>query len=189
MLLLLVGPKGSGKSHIGRILETYRGIHFFRVEPHWKRYYAECEASGRQPVIAEGIARIHPHLAGALRGYEHVCAETTGASEEILEYLLSLRRVPDILVARTTAPLDLCLQRIASRDQTCQIPMDSESVRKLHDLSESAVVQPDLIIRSERLTELQIVAFFDKAIEKKLKDAALQATIGVAQQASKGGVG
>jgi shikimate kinase len=60
MLVLLVGPKGSGKSHIGRILEQQLGVSFFHVEPLWMSYYAECQASGRQPVITEGIAKVLP---------------------------------------------------------------------------------------------------------------------------------
>lgn len=176
MLVLLVGPKGSGKSYIGRILEAYRGVHFFHVEPLWQLYYAECEASGKQPVIAAGIARIHPRLTGALRRYDNVCAETTGASCEILSYLLPLRRSAVILVARVTAPPGLCLQRIAKRDQTCQVPMDIESVRKVHELSEAVVVRADLVIRNEQLTETQIVALFDDAMQTKLKDGARQGT-------------
>src|SRR5688572_13495016 len=35
MFVILVGAKGSGKSHIGRILEARLGVHFFHVEPLW----------------------------------------------------------------------------------------------------------------------------------------------------------
>jgi shikimate kinase len=60
MLVLLVGPKGSSKSHIGRILEQHFGVSFFHVEPLWMSYCAECQVSERQPVITEGIARYIP---------------------------------------------------------------------------------------------------------------------------------
>ncbi len=73
MLILLIGPKGSGKSHIGRILEARFGAHFFHVEPLWKAYYEECKASSREPVIAEGIAKVHPVLVRALDKHAHVC--------------------------------------------------------------------------------------------------------------------
>jgi shikimate kinase len=33
MFIVLVGPKGSGKSHIGRTLERELGVLFFHVEP------------------------------------------------------------------------------------------------------------------------------------------------------------
>ena len=71
MFVLLVGPKGSGKSQIGCTLEKHPGVLFFHVEPLWLDYYAECQASG-QPVISEGIGRVHTLIAEARRSHEHV---------------------------------------------------------------------------------------------------------------------
>jgi hypothetical protein len=34
-LFMLIGPKGSGKTHIGAIVGINTGIHFLRVEPIW----------------------------------------------------------------------------------------------------------------------------------------------------------
>jgi len=160
MFVLLVGPKGSGKSHIGRILDRRLGVSFFHVEPLWMSYHAECAQSGRRPDIPEGIARIHPLIADALRAHDHVCVETTGASPEILDDLLSLAGPPDRLVARVSAPMDLCLERIAARDEACQIPMDVESIRTVDELSRAARVPADLTLESERLTEAEIVSRF-----------------------------
>ena len=80
MLIVLIGPKGSGKSYIGRTIEARLGVHFFHVEPLWLEYHAECKASNREPVISEGIAKVHPVLMRALETCVHVCVETTGAS-------------------------------------------------------------------------------------------------------------
>jgi cytidylate kinase len=160
MFILLVGPKGSGKSHIGRILDARLGVHFFHVEPLWLSYHAYCSANGREVDIAEGIARIHPILAGALDRHAHVCAETTGASSEILEGLLSLRPRSEIIIARITAPLELCLQRIANRDQTHQIPLETETIRVVHELSESLALDPDIALNNANLTESEIVNAF-----------------------------
>jgi shikimate kinase len=164
MFVLLVGPKGSGKSHIGRTLEKRLGVLFFHVEPHWMNYYAECQASGRQPAIAEGIAKVHPLIVHALYQNEHVCVETTGASPEILNDLLSLKHPSRTLVARVAAPLELCLERISSRDQTQQIPMDVESIRRVYALSESVQLQPDLTLKNVQLTEEQIVSLFESVL-------------------------
>lgn len=164
MLVVLVGPKGSGKSYIGRTLEARLGVHFFHVEPLWLEYYARCKAAGRQPVIAEGIATVHPVLANALDKHAHVCVETTGASSEILEALLSLRPRQDIIVARVAAPLELCLDRIKSRDQTHQIPMDMDTVREVHELSESQSLSSDLTLDNVQLTEAEIVDQFKSAL-------------------------
>jgi ATP-dependent protease Clp ATPase subunit len=34
-VIMLIGPQGSGKTHIGTILETQMGIRFLHVEPIW----------------------------------------------------------------------------------------------------------------------------------------------------------
>lgn len=164
MFILLVGPKGSGKSYIGRALAEHLGVLFFHVEPLWMRYYAACQAAGRQPVIAEGIASVHPHIATALRTHEHVCVETTGASAEILHHLLSLHHPSQTLIARVSAPLELCLERIATRDPTNQIPMDVASIRKVYALSESLQLRPDLVLENAQLTEAEIVSTFKSAL-------------------------
>ena len=162
MLVLLIGPKGSGKSHIGRVLEKNLGVLFFHVEPLWMRYHADCQAAGCQPVISEGIAKVHPRIVEALRTHEHVCVETTGASAEILNHLMSLAPPSQRLVVRISAPLELCLERIAARDQTNQIPMDVESIRKVHALSTAAQLRPDLTLENLRLAEAEILSRFRK---------------------------
>jgi shikimate kinase len=35
LLYLLIGPKGSGKSHIGALVSQHTDIYFLRVEPIW----------------------------------------------------------------------------------------------------------------------------------------------------------
>ncbi len=164
MLILLIGPKGSGKSHIGRILESYLCVHFFHVESLWMAYYAECKASGKQPTISEGIQTVHPSIANALRQYDRVCVETTGASSEILNALISLGQESGIFIVRVQAPLDICLQRISVRDQTNQIQLDTDSIQKIYHLSASLEIPCDLVIENTALTEEQIVKLFTEAL-------------------------
>jgi shikimate kinase len=166
MFILLVGPKGSGKSYIGRTLEKHLGVLFFHVEPLWMSYYAECEASNRQPLISEGIASMHAPILDALRAHEHVCIETTGASTEIMNDLLSLTDPTKTLIVRVSAPLELCLERIVTRDQTYQVAMDVESIRQVYALSEAAQLQPDLILENAQLNEAEIISLFRDALTR-----------------------
>jgi chloramphenicol 3-O-phosphotransferase len=158
MFIVLVGPKGSGKSHIGRILEHALGVEFFHVEPLWLAYYAECAAAGREPIIAEGLERVLPKIRAALQESEHLCVETTGASREILDALLTLVPRVSTLVVRVTAPLETCLDRIAVRDATDHIPMDAEGIRNVHRLSVAADLQPDLELYNVTLSPAEITA-------------------------------
>ena len=160
MLIFLIGPKGSGKSHIGRLLEARLGVHFFHVEPLWKAYYADCKAQGREPTIAEGIERIRPAIFSSLEGHPHICIETTGASREILEDLLRLCERADTLLVRVNAPLPLCLERIASRDQTHQIPMDAASIRRVYELGSELDLPFDLMLENIALTPEEVLEPF-----------------------------
>lgn len=160
MFIVLVGPKGSGKSHVGRVLQARLGVHFVDVEPIWLAYHAECRDAGTQPVLAEGIARVRPVLARALAEHAHASVETTGASPEILDALLGQVPRRQTILARLTAPLDLCLQRIATRDPTHQIPVSTDRVRQVHALSEAAAVDPDLRLDNRGLTDDEIVDRF-----------------------------
>lgn len=164
MFIILVGPKGSGKSHIGRTLERALGVLFFHVEPLWMSYYAECAAEGRQPTIEEGIAKVHPRIAEAIRNNPHVCVETTGASPEILNGLLSLCQPAQTLIVKVLAPLALCLERIASRDQANQIPMDPEGIRKVYELSGTAAYSPAFTLENTGLSDADIVSRFKSAL-------------------------
>lgn len=161
MLILLIGPKGSGKSYIGRVLEKHLSVHFFLVEPHWMDYYAECNAAGLQPSIAGGIARVHPLIQQAMQTHQHVCVETTGASKEILDDLLSLTRSEDTLIVRIFVPLRVCLERIAQRDQTDQIQMDIKPIREVYALSQALKIDAGLTIKNINLNEEEIIVLFE----------------------------
>lgn len=160
MLILLIGPKGSGKTHIGRLLERRWSVHFFRVESHWMRYHAECAAAGRPVRIDVGIERIHPAITRALSIYEQVCVETTGASREILDSLISMGERFGRLLVQVQAPLPLCLERIAARDPSHQIPMHDEDIRSVHALSSAVDLPFDITLENINLSEEQILRPF-----------------------------
>jgi len=157
MLILLVGPKGSGKSHIGRLLERELGVRFFHVEPLWMDYRASCREEGREPDIVEGVTRIHPHIDAALDAHSRVCVETTGASPDILNDLLRLGTRHGLVSVRIRASLETCLARIEARDPTHQIPMDREMIRKVHVLGENLAMDFDVTIDNEGADESEVV--------------------------------
>ena len=161
MLILLVGPKGSGKSHIGRLLETKFGVHFFHVEPHWIAYHADCEREARPQQISEGIARIHPMIRRSLDLNDHVCVETTGASPEILGDLMSIGTDYGLLCVSVTAPLSICLERIKSRPSEHQIPVSEEVVTRIHELSGEVRLAFDIVLENLKLTDAEILRAFD----------------------------
>jgi len=146
MFLILLGPKGSGKSFIGSLLEERLGIRFVAVEPLWKAYFRRCAAAGTPPDIGAGIGVVHPLICRALAEFQHLAVETTGASGPILADLLNLAPRDQTLIIRVRAPIALCLSRIASRDPAAHIPVDEATIRQAHALSEAVDIAPDLEI-------------------------------------------
>ena len=95
---------------------------------------------------------------------EHVCVETTAASPEILNHLLSWARPSQTLVVRVAVPLDLCLERVATREQTNQIPMDLDSIRRICALSIAAEAKEAFTIENAALSDSEIVSRFASAL-------------------------
>ena len=164
MLILLIGPKGSGKSHIGRILEARLGVHFFHVEPLWMAYHAGRADAGKPVDIAEGVATVHPRIAEDLTQHEHVCVETTGASREILDDLLHFGEEYGLLTAKVAVPLDVCLKRIRRRNPTHQIPMEEDMIHRVYELAESLEMPFDLVIENLDLSDDEIVKRFGSVL-------------------------
>jgi len=160
MLILLIGPKGSGKTHVGRLLESKTGVHFFHVEPLWMQFHADCVAAGRPVDIPEGISRIHPQISASLESHEHVCVETTGASPEILRDLLEIGERSGVVLVRVAAPWKLCTQRIEERDPTYQITVDPEMIRKAYDLSVALELPYDVSLDNIALSDGEIMKAF-----------------------------
>jgi shikimate kinase len=157
LLVLLVGPKGSGKSHVGRLLEARLGVRFFHVEPLWMEYHAECDREGRTRDLAEGAERVVRTLSEELRVHRTVCVETTGASAVILASLVTLVPEEERVCVRVEAPLDVCLERIRRRDPTDQIPMKESMIRRVHEQSRTADVPYDIRLENVSLSEDEVI--------------------------------
>jgi predicted ABC-type ATPase len=160
MLVLLVGPKGAGKSYVGRLLESALKVHFLHVEPLWMSYYAECDRLNQPRSILEGIKRVRPAIDLALQAHEHVCIETTGASAEIFDDLVAAGAASGVLLVKIHAPLSTCLERIETRNPTHQIPVDVDTIRKIYELGSARGCQFDLTIENVSLSDREIAEAF-----------------------------
>ena len=184
MLIVLIGPKGSGKSHVGRLLAQQFGIHFVDAELHWMEYYARCALAGVDHDIGEGAELIRAHVQETLVSAEDVCVETTGVSYVVLSAFLALRPAEQTRIVRLSAPLDLCLQRIEQRDPAVHVPVGIAQIERMHASSMElnvgdayALAQmiagnaapavarfSDLELNTETLTEAQTIAAFEAVL-------------------------
>lgn len=124
-LLVFVGPKGSGKSHLGRMLEAEFDIRYLRIEAIWQDLKAHRSDFLSQDYIREGRAKTLDALRGALQNGS-VCIEASGAADDWAEYVDALRQLAPVIFIRVTASLEACRVRAGDRDQSLQVPIDQE---------------------------------------------------------------
>lgn len=168
-VVLLLGPKGSGKTHVARVLQTALGLHFVDVEPLWLDYYRQCREAGTPPSLREGQARIRPLLEQGLREHGRIVVETTGAAPEILDDLQSLDPARPPLVVRLHAPVDVCLDRIARRSQRAQISMDEAAIREVHRLSEACALDSALTLDTTASSDAEMADRIGRLLDAALR--------------------
>lgn len=127
-LLLLVGPKGSGKSFIGELLERELGLPYVRPEA----VVLRLRAAGRTPTVAESLAAIVAAAEELARGASALTLDTTGAFDELGAYLEALARVGRLRLIQVLASPEVCLARIRARDQSAHIPVEEEQIARIN---------------------------------------------------------
>ena len=134
MLIVLIGPKGCGKSYIGTLAERELGIPFFRVEPVFMKIRRDRSPDDPE-YIREGFAEAQEQIRHMLTEHGTVLIESTGAADEFWNMLDRLAEAVQTVLVKITAPFELCMERIRSRDQAMQIPVSNEMILRMYRLS------------------------------------------------------
>ncbi len=124
-ILLLVGPKGSGKSHIGNIITATTGINYLRIEAIWQELKQRRMDFLAPDYVREGRSLTLQALRTALQ-QGTVCIEATGVADDWDDYLAALRQLAPLVFVRVVASLDTCHARARTRDQSMQVSIESE---------------------------------------------------------------
>ncbi len=130
-LLVLVGPKGAGKSTIGHLLAAEPGVRFLRVEPLFLEVRARLGAS--HPDFERlGFAAVLEGIRDAFARHDTVCIESTGASTLFASFLASLRALATVFLVRVVATPEQCVERIRGRDRSLHIPVSDDEVDRIN---------------------------------------------------------
>lgn len=138
-LVVLVGPKGAGKSTIGAFLAVELGIRFLRVEPLFLEVRGRLGASHPE-YEQRGFEAVLAALRHALASDETVCFESTGASEHFGWLLSELREVARVHLVRVVATPAQCVERIRGRDASIHIPVSDDDVERVNALAARVVL-------------------------------------------------
>jgi hypothetical protein len=153
VLLLLVGPKGAGKTFVGGVLERHLGIAFLRIEPIFLGVMrGEPELAGIE-LERRGFQAVLEKLDELARSREVLCIESTGTARTFPDLLAALRRRFDVRLIRVRSPLGICLERIRTRDASVHIPVSDDRVMEINEIASRVELPWDLEIDNTEFQE------------------------------------
>ncbi len=149
-LLVLVGPKGAGKSEIGRMIESRFNAHFVDVERIAIRVLRSMGG-----IIDETYARrAFEDITHAIRAVETdhaaIVIETTGASDETVGFLDRLSSRYEVCLIKIGASAETCAERVRTRNQSKQISVSDDLIRTMHARSEALALPWNIEIDNDR---------------------------------------
>jgi shikimate kinase len=144
-LLVLIGPKGSGKTHVGTVIEARLGVRFIRVEPIFAALNDQVEA----------FVEVERQIRGALAEVPVVAIESTGI---VPEHVGTLRaRYQPVRLIGVHASAETCFRRYTARDACGHIPISSDEVREINERAARVRYNWDCVLDNDaELTDEEI---------------------------------
>jgi len=133
-IYLLVGSKGSGKTHIGKLLEQELGIVFLRVEERLIDHQHNTGTLNKQ-LKNDGYDLEENWINEILHTKNEVISEATGSSAHLAKFIRRLESVHRLKLIRIYCPLDECFIRVKKRSTKQQYEMSDEKVHLINAAS------------------------------------------------------
>jgi len=141
-LFMLIGPKGSGKTHIGTLVHQHTDIVFLRVELIW---------ISLQPG-EDGWKKVETEIDALFQKHEKVMVESLGIGEGFNQFHASLAEKYSIRMIRVYADLETCFNRVKTRNNAEHIPVSDNRVTEFNQLASAVTFDWDLEIYNNDLT-------------------------------------
>lgn len=154
-IIVLVGPKGAGKSSIGRLIEKTYGCLFLHVE----LIFLDVQKRGLpfEEYVSTGYHLVQEAVEALVQQKQCVIFETIGVADAFLELLTSLKKKYSVFLIQIRVPSHVALERVLSRDQTHQIQLEKEVIAHMNEQSLQMKLAYDLILENEQATDAQLI--------------------------------
>jgi shikimate kinase len=140
-LFILVGPKGSGKTHIGMLVDQYTDIVFLRVEPIWLSLKLK----------EDGWEKVEATIDRMFQKHNKVMIESLGIGEGFGKFYASLVRKYSLKMIRVYANLETCFARVKARNNVEHIAVSDDRVTKLNKIAVTVTYNWNLEINNDAL--------------------------------------
>ena len=129
-LYMLIGPKGSGKTYIGRLVGKNTDILFLRVENIWLSLNHK----------ENGWKKMEQKIDQAFKSFNKLMIENLGAGKGFHHFCESLNNKYNIKFIRVFSDLDICLDRVMNRDNKNHIPVSDTKVVEYNKIAAQVVL-------------------------------------------------
>ncbi len=140
-LFMLVGPKGSGKTHIGTLINQHTDIAFLRVEPIWL---------GLKP-NEDGWKKVETTIDAMFQNHDKLMVESLGIGEEFRKFSASLARKYSVKMIRVYANLETCFTRVKTRNNVEHIDVSDDKVTEFNQIAAAVTYNWNLEINNNDL--------------------------------------
>ncbi len=166
-IYILIGPKGSGKTFIGTLVDRRLQIPFLRVEDialqvKKERQYHDVD------YIQEVFQSIEQAVREKLKTVEEVIFESTGLTDAFDQMLLRLQGDYRVVLIQVKTELEECLRRVKTRDQSIHVNVSDEHVRAINLQAASKNLNFAGVLDNNQTSEETLIATF-QLIRKPVK--------------------
>lgn len=133
---MLIGPKGSGKTYIGTIVEKNTDICFLRVENIWLKLNRK----------ENGWKKVEQKIDETFKSCNKIMIENLGAGDGFYQFYASLNKKYLIKLIRVFSDLDICLTRVMRRDKKNHIPVSDDKVIEYNKIASNVSLNWDIEI-------------------------------------------
>ncbi|WRP07665.1 AAA family ATPase [Rossellomorea aquimaris] len=147
-IYLLIGPKGSGKSFIGTLMDQKFGIPFIRVED-WAKKVKKDRKIDNEDYLSDVFSAIERGIRHSLDMHDKIVFESTGLTPYFEQMFKSIKRDFSVVTIGVHANHELCLHRVKSRDQSNHINVSDEQVNEINKQVTNKEMRTDMQLINE----------------------------------------
>jgi shikimate kinase len=156
-IYLLIGPKGSGKSFIGTLMDQKFGIPFIRVED-WAKKVKKDRQIDNEDYLSDVFSAIEKGIRHSLDMNDKIVFESTGLTPHFDRMLENVKEDFSVVTIGVHANHELCLHRVKSRDQSIHINISDEQVNEINKQVKKKEMRTDFQLINEGKSVEELVS-------------------------------